>query len=99
MFVEEFLIGKWDVIIVINMFLNFYMIVVVLLMMCEVGWGWIVNIVLVYGFIVLFYKFVYVIVKYGVIGLIKIIGFEIVCEVIICNVICFGYVLMLLVEV
>lgn len=72
------MVEKWDVIIVINMNFVFYMMVVVLFLMCEVGWGWIVNIVLVYGLMVLFFKLVYIVVKYGVVGMFKIVVLEIV---------------------
>lgn len=97
--VEEFLVVKWDVIIVINLFFVFYVIWVVVLGMKSWGWGWIINIVFVYVLVVLFYKFVYVVVKYGIVGLIKIVVLEVVEQGIIVNVICLGYVWMLLVEV
>lgn len=66
--------------------------------MKEKGWGWIINMVFVYVFVVFLYKLVYVVVKYGIVGLIKVVVLEGVEYGICCNVICLGYVYMLLVE-
>lgn len=96
--VEQFLVDKWNDIFVINFFSVFYIICLVLLGMCQCNWGCIINIVLVYGLVVLKEKLVYVVVKYVVVGLIKIVVLEIVCSGIICNVICSGWVLILLVQ-
>lgn len=66
--------------------------------MKEWRWGWIINLVFVYGLVVFFFKLVYVVVKYGMVGLMKIVVLEIVEYGVMCNVICLGYVMMFLVE-
>lgn len=66
--------------------------------MCKWNYGCIINVGFIYLLVVLFYKFVYVVVKYGLLGFVKIIVFEIGdCDVII-NIFCFVYVKILLVE-
>lgn len=66
--------------------------------MCENNFGCIINIGFIYFFVVLFYKFVYVLVKYGLFGFVKVFVFEIGDSNIIINIFCFVYVKILLVE-
>lgn len=66
--------------------------------MCSNNFGCIINIGFIYLVVVFFFKLVYVVVKYGLLGFFKIIVLEIGdCDVII-NIVCFVYVKMLLVE-
>lgn len=61
-----------------------------------VGWGWMIVIVLIVGFKGYFYVFGYCVVKYGVVGFIWLLVVEFVCMGIMVNVICFGFLDMLM---
>ncbi len=95
---ETFPTERWDAIIAINLSAAFHTIRAALPGMKRQGWGRIVNIASVNGFVASIHKAAYVAAKHGILGLTKAVTLEVAEFDITCNAICPGFVRTPLVE-
>ena len=96
--IEDFLTGKWDAIIAINLSSAFHTTAAAVTGMRERGWGRIINIASAHGLTASPYKSAYVAAKHGIVGMTKVVALETAQDPITANAICPGYVLTPLVE-
>lgn len=96
--VEEFLGGKWESILAINLSSAFYAIRAALPDMRARQFGRIINVASAHGLVGSPFKSAYVAAKHGVLGLTKVVALETAEANITCNAICPGYVYTPLVE-
>ncbi|MYM64930.1 3-hydroxybutyrate dehydrogenase [Pseudomaricurvus sp. HS19] len=96
--VTEFPQAQWDRIIAINLSSAFHTIQGALPGMLKKGWGRIINVASIHGFVASPYKSAYVAAKHGVLGLTKTVALEVAKSGVTCNAICPGYVMTPLVQ-
>ncbi len=96
--VEEFPVGRWDLIIAINMNSAFHTSRAAVPLMKEKGWGRIINIASAHALVASPFKSAYVTAKHGIAGFTKTVALETAENGITVNAICPGYVLTPLVE-
>ena len=96
--IEDFLTGKWDAIIAINLSSAFHTTAAAVTGMRERGWGRIINIASAHGLTASPYKSAYVAAKHGIVGMTKVVALETAQDPITANAICPGYVMTPLVE-
>ncbi len=96
--VDEFPVQKWDEIIAINLSSSFHTMRLALPVMRERGWGRIINIASVHGFVGSAGKSAYVAAKHGIIGLTKVAALENARTNVTINAICPGFALTPLVQ-
>lgn len=96
--IEDFPVGKWDLIIALNLTAAFHTIRLAMPYMKEKGWGRIINTASAHALVASPYKSAYVAAKHGIAGLTKTIALEGAEHGVRCNAICPGYVYTPLVE-
>jgi 3-hydroxybutyrate dehydrogenase len=96
--VEDLPPSKWDEIIAINLSSSFHTMRLAIPQMRERGWGRIINIASVHGFVGSIGKSAYVAAKHGIIGLTKVVALENAQSGVTANAICPGFVLTPLVQ-
>ncbi|WP_454825194.1 3-hydroxybutyrate dehydrogenase [Paraburkholderia xenovorans] len=96
--VDEFPVEKWDEIIAINLSSSFHTMRLGIPVMRERGWGRVINIASVHGFVGSVGKSAYVAAKHGIIGLTKVAALENAHAGVTVNAICPGFVLTPLVQ-
>jgi len=96
--IDEFPTDKFQQIIQTNLAAPFYTIRSVLPIMKKIGWGRIVNISSVNGYVASIHKGPYVAAKHGVLGLTKVVALETAETDITCNAVCPGFVKTAIIE-
>ena len=96
--IDEFPTDKFQQIIQTNLAAPFYAIRSVLPIMKKIGWGRIVNISSVNGYVASIHKGPYVAAKHGVLGLTKVVALETAETDITCNAVCPGFVKTAIIE-
>lgn len=89
----DFLDEVFDEVMKWNVYFIFWVICWVLKGMVVNKWGWVINILFIEGKIGKFVFFVYIIVKYVVIGMMKLVVFDVGIFGVIVNVICLGFII------
>jgi len=90
--IEDFPVGKWDLIIALNLSAAFHTTRMVMGPMKEKGWGRIVNTASAHALVASPFKAAYVAAKHGIAGLTKVVALEGAEHGVRCNAICPGYV-------